>query len=184
MGTGTSRRSISSLELTYSCIYVYISVYFYLELMEGQRNRAARVLANPFRQRALGRVAELGDTFLMVMPSVKYRSTALRRSSIENMRTPIRTPKRPTFRPPITMFGRPRWSGPTKHGNGLLHTAMQQPPFTIDEQCRHIHRQMRNLLSHSALISKYYGVSAFVRVDQSLGTITTLPSATSLRCLP
>ena len=61
MGTGTSRRSISSLELTYSCIYVYISVYFYLELMEGQRNRAARVLANPFRQRALGRVAELGD---------------------------------------------------------------------------------------------------------------------------
>ena len=38
-------------------------------------------------------------TFLMVMPSVKYRSTALRRSSIENMRTPIRTPKRPTFRP-------------------------------------------------------------------------------------
>ena len=36
-------------------------VYFYLELMEGQRNRAARVLANPFRQRALGRVAELGD---------------------------------------------------------------------------------------------------------------------------
>ena len=37
--TGTSRRSISSLELTYSCIYVYISVYFYLELMEGQRNR-------------------------------------------------------------------------------------------------------------------------------------------------
>ena len=26
-------------ELTYSCIYVYISVYFYLELMEGQRNR-------------------------------------------------------------------------------------------------------------------------------------------------
>ena len=29
--------------------------------MEGQRNRAARVLANPFRQRALGRVAELGD---------------------------------------------------------------------------------------------------------------------------
>ena len=36
MGTGTSRRSISSLELTYSCIYVYISVYFYLELMEGQ----------------------------------------------------------------------------------------------------------------------------------------------------
>ncbi|WP_214442745.1 hypothetical protein, partial [Bifidobacterium longum] len=30
---------------------------------------------------------------------VKYRSTALRRSSIENMRTPIRTPKRPTFRP-------------------------------------------------------------------------------------
>ena len=61
MGTGTNRRSISSLELTYSCIYVYISVYFYLELMEGQRNRAARVLANPFRQRALGRVAELGD---------------------------------------------------------------------------------------------------------------------------
>lgn len=61
MGTGTSRRSISSLELTYSCIYVYISVYFYLELMEGQRNRAARVLANPFRQRALGRVAELGN---------------------------------------------------------------------------------------------------------------------------
>ena len=175
MGTGTSRRSISSLELTYSCIYVYISVYFYLELMEGQRNRAARVLANPFRQRALGRVAELGDD----LPD----GHALREIQV-NGPAPIRTPKRPTFRPPITMFGRPRWSGPTKHGNGLLHTAMQQPPFTIDEQCRHIHRQMRNLLSHSALISKYYGVSAFVRVDQSLGTITTLPSATSLRCLP
>ena len=27
MGTGTSRRSISSLELIYSCIYVYICVY-------------------------------------------------------------------------------------------------------------------------------------------------------------
>lgn len=39
MGTGTSRRSISSLELTYSCIHAYISVYFYLERMEGQRNR-------------------------------------------------------------------------------------------------------------------------------------------------
>ena len=38
-GDGTSRRSISSLELTYSCIHAYISVYFYLERMEGQRNR-------------------------------------------------------------------------------------------------------------------------------------------------
>ena len=34
--------------------------------MEGQRNRAARVLANPFRQRALGRVAELGDDLYFV----------------------------------------------------------------------------------------------------------------------
>ena len=44
----------------------------------------------------------------MVMPSVKHRSTAPRRFSIENMRTPIRTPKRPTLRPhpyPVEFVG-------------------------------------------------------------------------------
>ena len=117
MGRGRAGVASVRFELTYSCIYVYISVYFYLELMEGQRNRAARVLANPFRQRALDGSRALATTFLMVMPSVKYRSTALRRSSIEKHADSNPTPKRPTFRLLITgLVG--------LDGQGLLNMVM------------------------------------------------------------